>query len=139
MKVLEAIIRTEYQIVWSEFVRIYGKKNEFLKSKYSKVYKELSHMKLKDEIDSMLVLYINDDDLFYDFYVIEEGLRYAIDFVQWDEIICYNIKNLENNSLAAYLASLLKEITFDGFNQESIRSRKKDILDRLSKYTTLEE
>ena len=139
MKIIELIQRYHFKNVWPEFVKFYGSDDggihvtEESQELYKKVYNTLTKMKPALSKDGLIRITEIDEsefsDSFIDIYGVypdEPDTQYAIEFMEWNEVISMayslglNLKG-ETFSNEEFLAALIYELTFCGFEQETIR------------------
>lgn len=138
MKIIELIQKYHFENVWSEFVKFYGEEEgihvtDESQQLYKKVYDALIEMKPELFSDGLISITEIAESEFSDRYIDIYGLypddqnvKHAIEFIEWNEVISMEYLPGANLSGETYtdeefLAALIYEITFCGFDQESIR------------------
>ena len=136
----ELLKKTPYKKVFNEIYSKYYKDkvatNKIIEadSSYLLVYNQL--LKLKPHKQESLCIYLveakaSDGEDFIDVCCYDEDSDeiFAIDFIDWSEIIDMKIKNTIEMSEVETLSHILWEITFWGFSQEKIKEQA-DLLDK---------
>lgn len=149
MKIIEIIQKYHFKKVWSEFVKFYGDDDEGIhvteesQQLYKNVYGTLIKMKPALSKDGLISITEIAESEFSDSYIDIYGLypdepntKYAIELMEWNEVISMeyspglNLKG-ETYSNEEFIAALIYEITFCGFEQETIRDARDEIKDRV--------
>lgn len=101
---------------------------------YAKVYKRLLETKpVRTNIELAISKITEDNAVYYDVYGIENGTKYGIDFVPWDEWLYMNIDKdtYDNYTKEDIVALSLWEMTFHGFEEEIVKESLDDLYDRI--------
>lgn len=135
MIIHDLIVHSRFEDVWPAFVKLFADEEILIEKRsesiYTNIFYELLNMKPKKDVEG--VVWIAEvksmDSTFVDIYALfpdDVGEKYAIDLTEWQEVISMTYAlGCDLNGKAytehEFLAALLYEITFHGFDQGSIR------------------
>jgi hypothetical protein len=142
MKILEIIHQTPFQEVWHEFYKMFRLEDEGVhvteesRMLYLEVYKELKSTELIENRQWGISIEEITENEFCDSYIDvfgisynDLGCKYAMEFTVWEEIVSsdyiegYKLSG-EHFTTNEFLAALLYEMTFCGFDQDNIQDLK---------------
>ncbi len=114
--------------------------------KYEKVWKQLQTL-FPEPASKMTLVFQNkydeiEQESYTDVFCKKENQKYAFDFCPWEELLGMGISEhtLETYSGIEILAHCLWEMTWHGFDQESIQERENEMSDgRDEGFTVLDE
>lgn len=136
MTLRELLYRKSYKNIFNVIYKTYLKdKPQDKVTEYSinfhKAFEELKNVEKNKQTKNLIVLneIKNEDEEVIDvcFYDEIEDEHYALDFVDWGEIIECEVVAPKKFNQTTIVAHILWEITFWGYSREKITEQKKDL------------
>lgn len=137
----ELVGRNDWADVEKTMTELFSIKEESM-GNYERVFSELKHLKPASDAEQFVVaLRFSEDDGedeeagYYDVVAHKKGSveHYALDFTPWEEWLSYycDEKSLKEQGDVAFISHCLYEMTFDGFDRETIHQRLKELVERI--------
>ena len=145
MTVSELICNADFNLAWDIIEKEYYAEDEnkiHLKETYrsfllllkklelkeNKQYKILSLIEYFDDLEEDIEMKIWDISMFSH----EDDTIYSLSFIDWDEVMEYDIceKSLNDYGVATITAHLLYELSFWGFDKQSVTVKKEELAKR---------
>lgn len=142
MTVSELICNADFNLAWDIIEKEYYAEDEnkiYLKETYrsflllltklevkeNKPYKILSLIKYFDDLEEDIEMKIWDISMFSH----EDDTIYSLSFIDWDEVMGYDVceKSLSDYGDVAVTAHLLYELSFWGFDKQSVTVKKEEL------------
>lgn len=131
------------EYIMFEFLKKFSRKDKidsYNITKIQRLFQELLSFEKNNRKEIIYVERYKDDigdtiQYYYDVYFREETSKesYALDFMDWKEVIDFNIdeKSLWKYGEETVLIEILWEITFDGFDYETVKKRSEELMRRI--------
>jgi hypothetical protein len=136
MTLRELLYRKSYKnifnIIYKTFLKDHSQdKIVDLSIKFEKAFRELKSVEQQNETKNLVVLneVENEEEQIIDvcFYDDHEDEHYALDFMDWGEVIECEVVAPKKLNQTTIVAHVLWEITFWGFSREKINEEKKEL------------
>jgi hypothetical protein len=136
MTLRELLYRKSYKNIFNVIYKTFLKdhpqdKIVDLSIKFEKAFRELKSVEQQNETKNLVVLneVENEEEQIIDvcFYDDHEDGHYALDFMDWGEIIECEVVAPKKLNQTTIVAHVLWEITFWGFSREKITEEKKEL------------
>lgn len=131
--------KCDYKVVFNDLYKKFLQDKKYSNSKiteydvqYSRVFKELSSLPSNPKDDLKIYLAsVGPEKIDIDTCLLDEPKDelFALDFVEWKDIIDIEIYNSAKLTQTECLAHILWEITFWGFSEKEIQKQSKKIQD----------